>query len=175
MTAFLITLSSWLPPPLRALATEARIKLLVQFGMFGLVGLIGFVADAATIYALRDILADGLSGPIGYLAPAGWTVSREILGDVAAGIPAFFIAATCTWFFNRQWTFRHAISPVPWHVQWRRFLAANLLGFLVNRGVYTAMVALWATAAREPAIAVFAGAVAGIALNFNLSRKMVFR
>jgi hypothetical protein len=32
-----------------------------------------------------------------------------------------------------------------------------------------------AVAAREPVLAVFAGAMAGLTLNFNLSRKLVFR
>lgn len=152
MTAFLINLSAWLPPPLRALATEARIALLVQFGMFGMVGLIGFVLDTATVYALR-----------------------HALGLYVAGLLAYFTAATGTWFFNRQWTFRHVTGSEPWYVQWRRFLAANMTGFVVNRGLYSLLVTFWDAAAREPAIAVFAGAAAGIMLNFNLSRKMVFR
>ncbi len=63
----------------------------------------------------------------------------------------------------------------PWHVQWRRFLAANLGGFVINRGVYMALVTFVAAAARQPVIAVFAGAMAGMTLNFNLSRKVVFR
>jgi putative flippase GtrA len=60
-------------------------------------------------------------------------------------------------------------------VQWRRFLAANLTGFIINRGLYAILVTFVAAAARQPVIATFAGALAGMALNFNLSRKMVFR
>ena len=60
-------------------------------------------------------------------------------------------------------------------MQWRRFLTANLGGFIINRGVYMLLVTFVDIAAREPVIAVFAGAVAGMTLNFNLSRKMVFR
>jgi putative flippase GtrA len=36
-------------------------------------------------------------------------------------------------------------------------------------------VTFWELAARQPVIAVFAGALAGMTLNFNLSRKIVFR
>ena len=58
---------------------------------------------------------------------------------------------------------------------WRRFLVANLGGFVVNRGVYAFLVTVWPVAASEPVIAVFAGCLAGMMLNFNLSRKLVFR
>jgi putative flippase GtrA len=152
MTAFLIQLTAWLPPSWRRHATTERIHMLVQFGMFGMVGLIGFVIDTATVYALR-----------------------HVAGLYLAGIAAYFTAATGTWFFNRFWTFRHLARTEPWHVQWRRFLAANFGGFLINRGLYALLVTFVAVAARQPVIAVFAGGLAGMTLNFNLSRKLVFR
>lgn len=152
MTALLLRMSAWLPGPLRTYASETRIRVLVQFAMFGMVGLIGFVIDTATVYALRDAI--GLYG---------------------AGLAAYFTAASGTWFCNRAWTFRHIARSDRWHVQWRRFLAANLSGFVINRGVYALLVTFVAAAARQPVIAVFAGAMAGMTLNFNLSRKMVFR
>jgi putative flippase GtrA len=152
VTAFLLRLSAWLPAPLRTHASEVRIRVLVQFGMFGMVGLIGFAIDTATVYALR-----------------------HAVGLYVAGIVAYFTAATGTWFCNRLWTFRHMSRSDPWYVQWRRFLAANLGGFVINRGLYALLVTFVDLAAQQPVIAVFAGAVAGMTLNFNLSRKMVFR
>ena len=152
VTAFLLRLSAWLPGPLRVHASEARIGLLVQFGMFGLVGLVGFVIDTATVYGLRH-----------------W------VGLYVAGLAAYFTAATGTWLFNRLWTFRHVVTSGPWYRQWARFLTANLSGFVINRGIYALLVTFVDVAAREPVIAVFAGALAGMTLNFNLSRKFVFR
>jgi putative flippase GtrA len=152
MTAFLLRVSAWLPGTLRGDASEARIRVLVQFAMFGMVGLIGFVIDTGTVYALR-----------------------HAVGLYAAGLAAYFTAATATWLCNRSWTFRHIDRSDPWHVQWRRFLAANLSGFIINRGVYALLITFVPVAARQPVIAVFAGAIAGMTLNFNLSRKMVFR
>jgi|HubBroStandDraft_5_1064220.scaffolds.fasta_scaffold743864_1 putative flippase GtrA len=152
MTALLLRVSAWLPGSLRTHASEARIRVLVQFVMFGMVGLVGFVIDTVTVYALR-----------------------HAVGLYVAGLAAYFTAATGTWFCNRLWTFRHIGRSDPWHVQWRRFLAANFTGFIINRGVYALLVTFVAAAAREPVIAVFAGAMAGLTLNFNLSRKMVFR
>ena len=152
MTAFLISLTNWLPPGLRAQATEARIRVLVQFAMFGTVGLIGFAADTATVYAL-------------------WGA----LGLYVAGLAGYLSGATTTWFFNRAWTFRGQESRDAWYMQWSRFLAANLPGFAINRGIYAALITFVDAAAHYPIIAVFAGALAGLTLNFNLSRKMVFR
>ena len=152
MTPLLFRLAGWLPSNLRGYATEARIRLLAQFIMFGMVGLVGFVIDTTTVYALR-----------------------HAVGLYAAGVAAYFTAATGTWFCNRSWTFRGLTGTDRWYVQWMRFLAANLSGFVVNRGVYALLVTFVDVAAREPVIAVFCGAVAGIMLNFNLSRKVVFR
>ena len=152
LATLLRRLAVWLPRPLRAAATEARITLLAQFLMFGMAGLVGFVIDTLTVYALRH-----------------W------VGLYAAGVLAYFTAATGTWFCNRLWTFRGQGADIAWYVQWGRFLTANLAGFVINRGLYALLVTVWALAAREPVIAVFAGALAGMALNFNLSRKMVFR
>jgi putative flippase GtrA len=151
MIAFLLRMSDWLPASLRTYASEAHIRVLVQFVMFGMVGLVGFVIDTGTVYALR-----------------------HAVGLYVAGLAAYFTAATGTWFCNRLWTFRHIGRSDLWYVQWRRFLAANFTGFIINRGVYALLVTFVAAAARQPVIAVFAGAMAGITLNFNLSRKMVF-
>jgi putative flippase GtrA len=110
------------------------------------------VIDTGTVYALRGFV-----------------------GLYVAGLAAYFTAATVTWICNRLWTFRHVPRTVPWHVQWWRFLTANLGGFVINRGIYMLLITFVDVAAREPVIAVFAGAIAGMTLNFNLSRKMVFR
>jgi putative flippase GtrA len=152
MTAFLLQVSAWLPGSWRAYASEARIRVWVQFAMFAMVGLIGFAIDTGTVYALR-----------------------HAVGLYVAGLAAYFTAATGTWFCNRAWTFRHTARTDRWQAQWRRFLAANFGGFLVNRGVYALLVTFVTVAEQQPVIAVFAGAMAGMTLNFNLSRKMVFR
>jgi putative flippase GtrA len=137
---------------MRPHASEERLRLFVQFLQFGVVGVIGFVIDTATVYAL-------------------W----KFVGLYVAGFAGFFTAASGTWFCNRLWTFRHLPGRDAWHVQWARFLAANFTGFLINRGVYVLLITFVDFAARVPAVAVGAGALAGMLLNFNLSRKVVFR
>jgi putative flippase GtrA len=132
--------------------TPERIRLAEQFARFGVVGTIGFVVDTATVYALRSVL--GLYG---------------------AGLAAYGTAATVTWLLNRIWTFRGQGDGGPAHRQWVKFLIANLLGFFLNRGTYALLITFNALAAQQPIIATAAGAIAGMFVNFSLSRRYVFR
>ena len=151
MNALLLRLARELPAPMRRFASPARIGVLVQFLMFGSVGVAGFVVDTATVYALRHAL--GLYG---------------------AGMAAYLLAASVTWILNRLWTFRgQGTGPV--HRQWARFLAVNMSGFVLNRGTYALLVTFVPLCAEQPVYAVAAGAVAGMFVNFGLSRRVVFR
>jgi len=151
MNALLLRLARELPAPMRRFASPARIGVLVQFLMFGSVGVAGFVVDTATVYALRHAL--GLYG---------------------AGMAAYLVAASVTWILNRLWTFRgQGTGPV--HRQWARFLAVNMSGFVLNRGAYALLVTFVPLCAEQPVYAVAAGAVAGMCVNFGLSRRVVFR
>jgi putative flippase GtrA len=132
-------------------ALHAKLPVLVQFLRFGTVGVAGFVVDTATVYAAKGTL--GLYG---------------------AGAIAYLTAATATWLFNRLWTFRGRGSG-PAHRQWMAFLTANLLGFTLNRGAYFILVTVSAICAAQPVLAVAAGAIAGMFVNFHLSRSVVFR
>src|SRR5208282_2330536 len=151
MHALLLRLTPWLPPPLRAHATPARIATLVQFTKFGVVGVIGFLIDTAVVYGLRASL--GLYG---------------------AGAVSYVVAATGNWMLNRVWTFRGRGSG-KMHHQWALFLVTNLLGFTLNRGTYALLVTFVAQCAAQPVYATAAGAVAGMFLNFRMSRSVVFR
>jgi putative flippase GtrA len=151
MHSLLLRLAAQLPAPARRLATDARLRVLVQFLMFGTVGVIGFLADTATVYALRHSL--GLYG---------------------AGALAYGVAASVTWLLNRLWTFRGQGSGRA-HRQWARFMLVNSAGFVLNRGAYAALVTFVPFCADQPVYAVGAGAIVGMFLNFRLSRTMVFR
>lgn len=135
----------------RSIATPVRMILLAQFLRFGAVGLVGLLVDTATVYGLRHAL--GLYG---------------------AGTVAYVVAATGNWLLNRMWTFRgHGSGPA--HRQWAMFMIANLGGFVLNRGTYAVLVTFVAVAADQPVIATSAGSIAGMFVNFILSRRLVFR
>ena len=145
------TLYRLLPPTLRRNITASRLVLLRQFLRFGVVGTLGFIIDTITVYSLRHRL--GLYG---------------------AGVLAYVIAASANWVLNRLWTFRGQGSG-PAHRQWAAFMLTNLAGFTLNRGTYALLVTFAASAADQPIIATAAGAIAGMFVNFTLSRRWVFR
>lgn len=117
-----------------------------------MVGLIGYAVDTATVYALRGAL-----------------------GLYAAGLVSFLVAATGNWLLHRTWTFRGRGRAEPVHRQWLTFLAANALGFVLNRGAYAALIASFAVCVRHPFLATAGGAVAGMGVNFMMARQVVFR
>ncbi|QEO16549.1 GtrA family protein [Acetobacter vaccinii] len=129
-----------------------RWRQLEQFLKFGVVGSLGLVCDIASVYALRPLLGLDL-----------------------ATLAAYFIAATFNWVLNRLWTF-HGLGlhhhPI---MQWLRFLSANSLGFCLNRGTVYALFFFVPLCVHHPALALAAGALAGMLANFNISRAMVFR
>ena len=134
-----------------SLVPMPRQALLAQFLRFGVVGVLGFLVDTATVYA-----------------------TKATLGLYGAGVLAFLVAASFNWALNRAWTFR-GLGAGPRHRQWARFLAANAVGFVLNRGCYFILVTFSPICADNPVLAVAAGAIAGLFSNFTLSRRLVFR
>jgi putative flippase GtrA len=131
--------------------TAERLALLRQFLRFGTVGFGGFIVDTATVYSTR-----------------AW------VGLYVAGAVAYVISATFTWGVNRIWTFRGRGSGAM-HRQWALFLAANALGFVLNRGTYFILITVSAFCYANPIVAIAAGVAMGMFLNFHLSRTVVFR
>jgi putative flippase GtrA len=125
--------------------------LAMQFLRFGVVGTVGFLVDTAVVYA-----------------------THQWLGLIGAGILSFFVAATGNWFLNRSWTFR-GMGRGRLHHEWMRFLGANAFGFVLNRGAYIALIATVPLCSAYPVLAVAAGSIAGLGVNFTLSRRIVFR
>ncbi len=125
-----------------------RMLLVQQFARFGAVGAI---VDIATVYA-----------------------AMATLGIYAAGLLAYLAAVTTTWALNRSWTFagRGSGSLVR---QWILFVAANGVGFVLNRGTFILLVLMVPACAQHPVVAVLAGVGAGMFANFDLSRRVVFR
>jgi putative flippase GtrA len=131
----------------------ARVALVMQFLRFGVVGGFGFVVTAAVVYA-----------------------TRPFIGNYWAIVPAFLVAATGNWVLNRLWTFRgHGTRGQSLYREWSMFVAANLMGFALNAGVYWTLVAVSPLCAAIPLIPLLAGTLVGMFANFFLSRRVVFR
>ena len=128
----------------------ALAQLAMQFLRFGTVGAAGFVVDTTMVYGLR-----------------------HAIGIYAAGAAAYVIAASFTWIFNRLWTFSDS-ARVPARRQWAVFLATQSVGFVINRGVFAALVTFNTFCAEHPVVAIAAGVAAGMFINFAAARRYVF-
>ena len=141
-----------MPPPASPGATPRSVSgHLAEILRFGMVGALGFLVDTAVLYA-------GL-----------WFG----LGLYAGRLVSYLVAASFTWALNRRFTFRSRSAPSAG--EWLRFLGANAVGGLANLGIYTMLVAGLARVAAHPVIAVAAGSLGGLLLNYLLSRSLVFR
>lgn len=119
---------------------------------FGLVGTLGFLVDTAILYA-----AIGLLGA----------------GPLTGRLLSYLVAASLTWAMNRRFTFRSRRAQAGGR-QWAKFVLLNALGGAVNYATYALLVASSPIVASAPVLGVAAGSLAGLGVNFTLSRRFVF-
>ncbi len=128
-----------------------------RFLRFAFIGTCGFVVDEAVLATTHYAFA---------------------LNSYGAGALSTFCAATFTWWGNRNLTFReHAASGGARSIaiEWLRFMAANSVGALANYGTFTLLVSIASWPMGNPLLAKAIGALVGLAFNFTLSKRFVFR
>lgn len=136
-------------------------KLSGEFYRFAVVGSVGFVIDASVLQML---------------------VSWFDVGLLIGRVFSYLAAATVTWFFHRNYTFRdqlsysdaHSRSPRALVDQWLRFILTNGIGASLNYGIYAACILSSDLCRTYPVIAVAIGSVAALVFNFAISRRFVF-
>ncbi len=121
-----------------------------------------------------------LIGALGMPVDAGglWLMTHRLGFDPYSGrIVSWFCAATFTWMGNRYFTFAktRARGPAGALREWMRFLAANGVGGLVNVGLYATLVRFAPPPLNNLFIALMVGVLCGLAFNFTLSKKLVFK
>ena len=121
-----------------------------QFLRFAVVGTIGFVVDAGVLL---------------------YVLSQEF-GFYSARAVSFLCAVTCTWLLNRVFTFRDRNAGRLG--QWAHYASVNLVGPQINYGIYAMLVWQLAFVQTWPVLGVAAGSIAGMFVNFTLSRRYVF-
>jgi len=125
-----------------------------QFLRFCIVGAVGFVLDSTVLYLM---------------------VTRCGSGLYTGRLVSYLLAATATWALNRRITFPGHYNQRGWRWQWAKFVAANAVGGAVNYGIYILFVANLEICIRYPVLAVGAGSICGLGLNFTTSSRYVFR
>lgn len=123
-----------------------------QFFRFAQVGAVCFFVDWGVLTLLLSLGSDFLVG-------------RAI---------SYVSAATVAWLLNRTWTFKRGEGRL--FVEWLKFLLANAVGGTLNYGVSVFLaITQPELISNFPVIAVAAGSVSGLVVNFLLSRWLVFR
>jgi putative flippase GtrA len=98
---------------------------------------------------------------------------------LGAGFPlaralSYICSVTSTWWLNRMWTFASTDSAL--FKQWLKFVSANTLGGSLNYGVSVGLVLLFPRLfLAVPVLALIAGSLCGMVVNFILSKRYVFR
>lgn len=126
---------------------------LPQFVRFAAVGVAGFVVDVAVLYLALHSL------------DCGPYVGRAI---------SYVAAASSTWYLNRRFTFLDRQSMAI-GMEWLKYLLVNGCGGIVNYGTYVACLHFLGILGEAPFIGVALGSLAGLSLNFVLSRRLVFQ
>lgn len=95
-------------------------------------------------------------------------------GFYAGRAVSFLAAASATWAFNRRYTFGVA-SGRPLAREWAHYVTLMLAGGAVNYAVSALCYAYLEPVRAWPALAVAAGSLAGMVINFASSKWLVFR
>jgi putative flippase GtrA len=146
---FMLQLEQALLAHILKIATKAGLS--EHFLRFAIVGSIGFCWDTATVYCLRSLVNLYIAGTAG-----------------------FIVAASANWGLNRVWTFRHTALEAAF-CQWLKFLAANFVGFTINRGIFFTLISINYTCRSNPILPIIAGSISALAINYFLSKRFVFR
>jgi putative flippase GtrA len=128
----------------------------LAFLRFAIIGGLGVPVDAGVLYLMLNAVGSSYS--------EGRSVS-------------WFCAVTFTWFGNRYFTFRSARARGLGAMgrEWAKFVAANAVGGLVNVGLSIALKNFAPSPFNNPYVALACGVLAGLAFNFMLSKKLVFK
>jgi putative flippase GtrA len=87
---------------------------------------------------------------------------------------SFLCSTFMTWQINRRITFATRDSVSLWR-EWNQCLLAMSFGGACNYAVYAIAVETLSRSAARPALAVAAGSIAGMFINFLIAKLWVFR
>ena len=127
-------------------------KTLREFLLFGIAGICGFIVDTAVLYLLNNALGPFYARAISFLA-----------------------AVFTTWVINRTFAFRERNSAMSKKREFVLYLILMLAGGVANYGVYSWLVMSYPLVHQHLIIGVAAGSIAGMIINFVVSRYLLYR
>lgn len=129
-----------------------------------------------TTRTLDQMVRFAVGGIVGYVVDAGvLMIAAPWAGPYAGRLLSFAVAVISTWLFNRFVTFHQQRGNLSVLHELARYFAVCLGGGSVNLVAYSLVVYLFNLTGSWLLLAVAAGSLAGMTINFTLSRRFVFR
>ncbi len=125
-----------------------------RFFLFAVAGVVAFFVDLFALIISREVLG---------------------LGLYAGRFISYLAAATCAWYINRTVTFKQVSSNDSIVMQWWKYLWANSVGGVLNYLVYALLVYSFGDHIIVYSLAVGAGSLSGLVVNYTLSKMFVFK
>ncbi len=121
----------------------------------------------------RHILMFSVVGGLAFLVDLGVFTGVNALGAglLLSRSLSILAAVTFTWYFNRTLTFQTQTAPTV--VEFLSYLAGMQIGLVTNFSTFFVVIHVSEVAARWPAIALAIATLAGMTLNFLISRKIL--
>ncbi len=124
---------------------------------------------------MRAILLFALAGGVGYVVDAGvLLLAAPTAGPYGGRLLSFCAAVFATWLINRSLTFRKRHSGLSLHREFLRYFTVCLGGGSVNLAVYALLTFVFMLSGWGLLLALGAGSLAGMGVNFVLSKRFVF-
>lgn len=122
---------------------------------------------------LRHMLIFAIVGGLAFFVDAGVFTAISTLGSGAfvARCVSILTSITFTWFLNRTYTFR--TQKPPSFVEFLSYLGGMQIGLVTNFSTFFLVLYLSETAARYPIIALAIATLAGMTLNFLISKRIL--
>ena len=135
-----------------AALADAPFALRGEMLRFAMVGTAGFITDASVLTALVQV--------------AGW-------GPYESRPVSFIVAISLTWLLNRMFTFARRAGRDR-RREYLRYLAVQIVGVLINFGVYAAVLRAVPQLQGYPAVALTAGSLVAMTFSYIGVRWLAF-
>jgi putative flippase GtrA len=130
---------------------------------------------SALLQRFRSLILFCVSGGLALFVDIGvLALARPWLGNYGGRAVSFLAAATFTWLFNRNITFR---GPKEGSVlqEYLSYLSSMLVGGAINYGAYAASLQAFDAVRAQPAWGVAIGSLAGLVFNYLSARRIMKR
>jgi len=122
---------------------------------------------------MRSFLSFASVGTLGFLVDAGVLFGLlPYFGPYLARFGSFLVAILVTWRLNRLFTFK---SRQDGWAEFKRYFVSQSVGAGLNYAVYALAIFTFESMARWPLAALGLGSVAGLAVNFVMAKRYVFK